>query len=313
MSRDGRMQHILEAQQFDKKLIAEVFREAERMEAVVAAGGSGDLRGKILGALFYTVSTRTRLSFEAAMLRLGGQVISTENPQVFSDTSLGGSLEDTVRMINSYADLLVLRHPEEGAAQRAAVVSAIPVINAGDGGGQHPTQALLDLYTISRAHDGVDGASVVLMGDLANSRTVRSLCYFLGKYSGIRLWLVSPPSRAIRRDIIEYLERHRVRFAEIHGPGPELTAALGQAHVVYETDLPPPGPEGTNGEPPREAFSINADVVSRMRERAIIMHPFPRDTAIARDVDGDRRAFYFRQIQNGLYVRMALLRMLLEP
>ncbi len=307
-----RMRHILEAQQFDKRSITEVFREAELMEAVVRAGGSQELRGKIMGALFYTVSTRTRLSFEAAMLRLGGQVISTEHPEIFSDTALGGSLEDTVRMINSYADVVVLRHPAEGSALRAAAVSEVPVINAGDGGGQHPTQALLDLYTISRAQDGIDGAAVVVMGDLANSRTARSLCYFLGKYSGIRLWLVAPKSRAIRRDIVEYLERHRVRFAEIHGPGPELDEALRLAHVIYQTDLPPSeAAPAASPEPPREAFAINGDVVARMRESAIIMHPFPRDAAIAREVDSDRRALYFQQIQNGLYVRMALLRMLL--
>ena len=306
-----RMRHIVEAQQFDKRLITQIFREAERMEEVVAAGGSQELRGKIMGALFYTVSTRTRLSFEAAMLRLGGQVISTEHPQNFSDAALGGSLEDTVRMINSYADVLVLRHPEEGSAQRAAAVSQIPVINAGDGGGQHPTQALLDLYTIARAHDGVDGAAVLVMGDLANSRTARSLCYFLGKYAGIRLWLVAPPARAVRRDIVDYLERHDVRVAEIHGPGAALDEAIAQAHVVYQTDLPPsPAARDATDEPPREAFAITADVVARMRERAIIMHPFPRDAAIAREVDSDRRALYFQQIKNGLYVRMALLRML---
>jgi aspartate carbamoyltransferase catalytic subunit len=307
------MRHILEAQQFNKKLITQVFREAERMEAVAGAGGNQDLRGKIMGVLFYSVSTRTRLSFEAAMLRLGGQVISTEHPQLFSGTVLGGSLEDTVRMMASYADVVVLRHSEEGSAKRAAAVSSVPLINAGDGGGQHPTQALLDLYTISRAHDGIDGVSVVLMGDLANSRTVRSLCYLLGKYSGIRLWLVSPPSCAIRPDITDYLERHKVPFSVIGGPGPELAQALAQTDVLYQTDLPPATGFTTEGEPSRDAFIINSEVVASMRERAIIMHPFPRDSGIAPEVDDDRRAFYFQQIRNGLYVRMALLRMLFAP
>lgn len=306
------MRHILEAQQFDKKLITQVFHLAERMEAVVKAGGSADLRGKIMGTLFYSISTRTRLSFEAAMLRLGGQVISTEHPQAFSDAALGGSLEDTVRMVNSFADVIVLRHPEEGSAQRAAAVSSSPIINAGDGGGQHPTQALLDLYTIYRAVDGIDGVSVVVMGDLASSRTARSLCYFLGKYTGVKLWLVSPARLAMRQDIIEYLQRHQVAFTQISEPGDELAAALRTADVVYQTDLPNDGGDGARGEPSRLDFAITKKVLGMMRKRATIMHPFPRSESIAREVDDDRRAFYFQQITNGLYVRMALLKMLLE-
>ncbi len=305
-----RLQHVLEAQQFNKKLIAEVFDTAERMEAVARAGGNDDLRGKIMGTLFYSISTRTRLSFEAAMLRLGGRVISTEHPESFSDTATGGELEDTVRMVNSYADLIVLRHPLEGSARRAAAVSSVPVINAGDGGGQHPTQALLDLYTIYRAVDGIDGVSVLVMGDLANSRTARSLCYFLGKYTGVKLWLVSPKNLAMRQDLIDYLGRHQVPFARIHGPGDELTEALRKAEVVYQTDLPRDIRSGP-GDPSRQAFCINSEMLIQMRKRAIIMHPFPRLDGIAREVDTDPRAFYFQQITNGLYVRMALLRMLL--
>ena len=305
------MKHVLEAQQFNKKLIGQVFEMAERMEQVVESGGNDLLRGKVMASVFYTISTRTRLSFEAAMLRLGGKVISTEHPEAFSDTVFASNLEDTVRMVDRYVDVIVLRHPEEGSTERAAKVSRVPVINAG-GGGQHPTQALLDLYTIYRAKDGVDGVSVLVMGNLANSRTGRSLCYLLAKYSGVKIWLVSPEELSMRQDIIDYLERHQVSFVQIHEPGEELEQALQQVEVVYQTDLPRDfdyGPTGLS----RQAFCINMDMLGLMRKHAIIMHPFPRMDGIAPEVDTDPRAHYFQQITNGLYIRMALLQMILAP
>jgi aspartate carbamoyltransferase catalytic subunit len=307
------MQHILEAQQFTKRLIGELFNEAEAMERVVAGGDGQELRGKIMASLFYAVSTRTRLSFEAAMLRLGGSVISTEQPETFSSEAIGGNLEDTVRMVGNYADVIVLRHPEEGSAHRAAAVAGVPVINAGDGGGQHPTQALLDLYTIYRAFDGIEGVSVVVMGDLANSRTVRSLCYYLARYSGVKLALVSPKALAMRQDILDYLGRHNVALAQITEPGDELVEAVRNADVVYQTDLP----RAAAGAPSQatvaehRAFRVDQRLLGLMRKRAIIMHPFPRVDGISPEVDSDRRAFYWQQMRNGLYIRMALLRMVL--
>ncbi len=306
------MEHILRAQQFDKKLIAQVFNSAEEMEKVVARGGSEELRGRIMATLFYAISTRTRLSFESAMHRLGGSVISTENPQSFSDFASSfnsvGHFEDTISMVNQYADLIVLRHPDSGLVYRASDVSSIPVINAG-GGDQHPTQALLDLYTIYRAIDGIDGVSVVMMGDLANSGASRSLCYFLAKYSGIKLWLVSPKELSLGKDLLEYLERHNVRYQEINGPGPEFDEALKVSGVIYQTDLPPDY-QTTENSPAREAFRIGPEMLRVIQERAIIMHPFPRVDSIAPEVDSDPRAHYFQQISNGLSIRMALLQML---
>ena len=305
------MRHIIEAQQFDKKTITLLFHATERMEQIAKSSDSMELHGKVMGTLFYSISTRTRLSFEAAMLRLGGNVVSTEHPQEFSDAAIGGTLEDTIRMMDSFVDVIVLRHPHEGSAARAAAVSRVPIINAGDGGGQHPTQALLDLYTIYHAMDGIDGVSVVMMGDLANSRTVRSLCYFLGKYTGVKLWLVAPPEHAMRPDIIDYLTRHGVAFTQVFGAGDQLNDALRVADVVYQTDLPPDRSALTKQHSVRMDFAITRQVLQVMRQRAIIMHPFPRTDAIAREVDDDRRAFYFQQIANGLYIRMALLRTLL--
>ena len=306
------MEHVLRAQQFDKKLIAQVFDVADEMERVVARGGSEELRGRIMASLFYAVSTRTRLSFESAMHRLGGSVISTENPMFFSDFASSfnsaGHFADTISMVNQYADLIVLRHPDSDLAYRASDVSSIPVINAG-GGDQHPTQALLDLYTIYRAIGGIDGVSVVMMGDLANSGASRSLCYFLAKYSGIKLWLVSPKELPLGKDLLEYLRRHDVKFQEIHEPGPDLDEALRLSGVIYQTDLPQDYQPTHNG-PVRGAFRIGPEMLRVIRERAIIMHPFPRVDSISPEVDSDPRAHYFQQISNGLSIRMALLQML---
>ena len=310
MTQEPQLRHILKAQQFDKKRVAAVFELADLMEGVVRHGGSDELKGRIMGTLFYSISTRTRMSFEAAMLRLGGGVVSTEHPEAFSANARGGNLEDTIHMANSYVDVIVLRHPDEGSAERAAAISRVPIINAGDGVGQHPTQALLDLYTIYRILGGIDGVSVALMGDLANSRTARSLCYFLAKYAGVKLWLISPPDFKMRDDIIDYLRRHEVAFTELHEGGDSLNGVLRKVDAVYQTDLPRPA-EVATVVATHSGYRIVGPLLDAIPRRAIIMHPFPRIDGISPEVDQDRRAFYFQQMTNGLYVRMALLKMIL--
>src|SRR5579883_3421078 len=178
-----KLHHVIEAQQFDLPTISKLFEVAAEMENLVARGGSDDFRSRLMATLFYEPSKRTRFSFEAAMHRLGGRVISTENAAEFSSVAKGETLEDTVRIMNGYADVIVLRHSEVGAARRAAEASRVPVINAGDGVGQHPTQALLDLYTIQKEIGGINGLSIAMVGDLAQGRTVRSLAYLLGKFT----------------------------------------------------------------------------------------------------------------------------------
>jgi len=176
------MKHIIESQQFDRKLLGSLFSMADRLEKKTGT----PLTGKVMAALFYEPSTRTRFSFESAMLRLGGSVITTENAKEFSSAAKGETLEDSIRVINNYVDVIVMRHYEQGASARAARVSAVPVINAGDGAGQHPTQALLDLYTIQKELGKIDGISIAFVGDLLHGRTIRSLSYLLGKYKHIR-------------------------------------------------------------------------------------------------------------------------------
>ena len=198
------MRHILESQQFDLKTLQQIFRSADSFEK----NQSRPLKGKIMATLFYEPSTRTRFSFESAMIRLGGGVITTENAAVFSSAANGETLEDTILVVSHYADVIVLRHPERGASERAAAVSRVPIINGGDGAGQHPTQALLDLYTIQRELGKIDDITIVFVGDLKNGRTVRSLVYLLAKYRNIRIVFVSPKGLKMGEEVKSYLREH---------------------------------------------------------------------------------------------------------
>ena len=299
------LRNLVESQQFTVPLLMELFDRARHMERIIARGGTLDYQGRILASLFYEPSTRTRLCFEAAMLRLGGKVLSTEHARAFSSEVEGEQVEDTIRIISSYCDLIVIRHHETGGAARAASVSPVPVINAGDGdGGQHPTQALLDLYTIYRERP-LDGLSVAFIGELDRGRTVRSLAYLLAKFERVKIFFVSPPELQMKPDILQYLERHGVRY-ELEG---DIERVLGQVDVVYQTRIRPQRAAGLIG-PLR--YAIDSSMLHKMRTDAMILHPLPRTVELDKTVDEDPRAMYFRQAANGLYVRMALLTMLLD-
>jgi aspartate carbamoyltransferase catalytic subunit len=299
------LRHIVESQQFTVPLLMELFDRTRQMERVVARGGTLDYQGRILASLFYEPSTRTRLCFEAAMLRLGGRVISTEHARAFSSEIEGEQVEDTIRIVSSYCDVIVVRHPETGGAMRAARVSPVSVINAGDGdGGQHPTQALLDLYTIYRERP-LDGLSIAFIGELDRGRTVRSLAYLLAKFERVKIFFVSPPELQMKPDILQYLERHAVRY-EV---ATEINRVLGQVDVVYQTRIHPQRGAGAVG---TLRYAIDSSVLRQMRADAMILHPLPRTVELDKTVDADPRAMYFRQAANGLYVRMALLTMLLD-
>jgi len=300
-----RLHHVVAAQDFNRGMLEELFRTAHAMEEVVARGGSKLLDGKIMASLFYEESTRTRFSFETAMLRLGGSVISTENARQFSSVSKGETLEDTIRIMNGYADVIVMRHYESGAARRAADVSRVPIVNAGDGTGQHPTQAFLDLYTIEKELGRIDGIRIAVVGDLANGRTVRSLCYLLAKYRDVRIFMVAPEVVRMREDIKEYLARNDVRFSEVD----DLREIAPDVDVLYQTRIQKErfGDRTEDYQAARGVYVVDRGLVSRMKADSIIMHPLPRVDEIDTEVDADPRAAYFRQAQNGLYIRMALL------
>src|SRR5258706_12087498 len=303
MAIGSRLRHVIESQQFSRPLLEELFSRALEMKRE-PHGVSDRLKGRLMAALFYEPSTRTRLSFEAAMLRLGGGTMGTDNAREFSSAAKGETLEDTIRIVSGYADVIVLRHHGEGAARRAAAVSLVPVINAGDGKGQHPTQALLDLYTIRDEIGHVDGIKIAMVGDLANGRTVRSLTYLLSKFRDTQVWFVAPPQVAMRDDIKAHLDEHHVPWTETR----DLAAVLPQVDVVYQTRIQKERftDEAAYNEV-KGVYRIDAEALSLMRREAIVMHPLPRVDEIAPEVDADPRAAYFRQARNGLFIRMALL------
>jgi aspartate carbamoyltransferase catalytic subunit len=307
MAVGSQLLHVIESQQFSRSLLEELLERAEEMKREPHRF-SGRLNGRVMAALFYEPSTRTRLSFEAAMLRLGGQTIGTDNAREFSSAAKGETLEDTIQIVSGYTDVIVLRHNEEGAARRAAAVSTVPVINAGDGPGQHPTQALLDLYTIRDELNRIDGIRVAMVGDLANGRTVRSLTYLLSKFKDIKIWFVAPPQVAMRDDLKAHLDEHHVPWVETE----DLDAVLPEVDVVYQTRIQkerftdPAAYQALKG-----VYRIDNRSLSLMRKYAIVMHPLPRVDEIAPEVDADPRAAYFRQARNSMHIRMALLDRLL--
>ena len=308
MAVGARLRHVVESQQFSRGLLEELFDRADTIRQDPHRA-SGRLTGRLLAALFYEPSTRTRLSFEAAILRLGGRTMGTDNAREFSSAAKGETLEDTIRIVSGYADVIVLRHYEEGAAKRAAAVSDVPIINAGDGPGQHPTQALLDLYTLRDELGRVDGLRVALVGDLANGRTVRSLTYLLSKFRDVELYFIAPPQVAMREDIKEHLDEHGVRWQETQ----DLERVLPRVDVVYMTRIQKerfPDPEAYLEV--KGVYRLDAEAMRQLPEKAIVMHPLPRVDEIAPEVDADRRAAYFRQARNGLQIRMALLDMVLS-
>ncbi len=297
------LRHVIESQQFTRSLLEDLLARAEEIKGEPHRF-SGRLNGRVMAALFYEPSTRTRLSFEAAMLRLGGQTMGTDNAREFSSAAKGETLEDTIRTVSGYADVIVLRHNEEGAAKRAAAVSTVPVINAGDGPGQHPTQALLDLYTIRDELGRIDGIKIAMVGDLANGRTVRSLTYLLSKFRQIKIWFVAPPQVAMRDDLKAHLDEHHIPWVEAE----DLDAVLPEVDVVYQTRIQKERfKEPAEYEALKGIYRIDNRALGLMRKYAIVMHPLPRVDEIAPEVDADPRAAYFRQAHNGLHIRMALL------
>lgn len=307
--REGRFygQHILSVSQFTRLDLEYIFAVAADMRTMVERVGTFDLlKGKILANLFYEPSTRTSSSFTAAMERLGGSVIPI-NEVRYSSVSKGESLPDTVRTLEAYSDVIVLRHPETGAAATAAKYCRQPIINAGDGIGEHPTQALLDLFTIREELGRVDGLTVTMLGDLKYGRTVHSLSRLLALY-GVKLNYVSPDTLRMPPALVEELRARGISQTEHTGLG----GVLPETDVLYVTRVQKERFENLDEyESVKGVYVIAPQTLSRAKERMIVMHPLPRVGEIAIEVDDDPRAAYFRQVEYGLYVRMALLAMVL--
>jgi aspartate carbamoyltransferase len=298
---------ILHVKDIKLEQISLILETAMRFEQVLASGGRlSNLAGKVLATLFYEPSTHTRLSFETAMLRLGGQVVSVPDAKESSSAVKGETLYDTGKMIDGYADIAVIRHMQEGSARELADGASVPVINGGDGSGQHPTQALLDVYTIQKEKGRLNNLTVTLAGDLKNGRTVHSLSWLLGKY-GPRFYFVSPEELRMPPEITSILKDDGIEVIET----PSLAEAAARSDVIYMTRIQKerftdPGAYDRL----KNTSVINRDFLEQAKPGITILHPLPRVDEIAREVDAYEGAGYFRQAANGGPIRMAVIALL---
>jgi aspartate carbamoyltransferase catalytic subunit len=283
-----------------------IFNNADEMSENMS-NQYGLCRGMVMASLFFEPSTRTRLSFETAMARLGGRVVGFAEPGG-SSMAKGETLEDTIRMVDAYTDIIVMRHPKEGSASSAAQVADHPVINAGDGSQHHPTQAMLDLFTIWRELGKVDGLHVAVVGDLKHGRAATSLIYGLSKFDHVRLSLVSPSSLKIRSEVADYLSEKNISMSETEN----LTDVIRDADVVYVTRIQKERfSDPAEYERVKGSYCLDLRAISGTNDQMIILHPLPRVDELATEVDSSPHAKYFEQAKNGVPVRMALLALIL--
>lgn len=295
---------VISIRDFTREEIDYILRISSEMEHLVKTG-SDMLRGRIMATLFFEPSTRTRLSFETAMYKLGGSVIGFSEPEI-SSVKKGESLADTVRVVEKYSDIIVLRHPAEGAARFAAEYAKIPVINAGSGAEEHPTQALLDLYTILKEKGCIDGLTIALMGDLRYGRTVHSLAYALSLYN-VKLFLVSPELLRMRKEVLEDIKR-RIEVYE----HTNVDEVLPEIDVLYVTRIQKERfPDLAEYAKVKGSYRIDLNTLRKAKDDLIVLHPLPRVDEISAEVDSTPFARYFQQVENGLVTRMALLSLIL--
>lgn len=295
---------IISIKDFSREEIDYILKIAQAMEPV-AVKGSDMLRGRILATLFFEPSTRTRLSFEAAMHKLGGSTIGFAEAEIAS-VKKGENLADTVRVVENYADVIALRHPLEGAARLAAEFAKVPIINGGSGAEEHPTQALLDLYTIMKEKGKIDGLKIALIGDLRYGRTVHSLAYALSLYD-IELYLVSPESLKMRREVLRTI-KEKISITE----KTSLEKIVPLVDVLYVTRIQKERfPDPVEYAKVKGSYKIDLETLSKAKEDLIILHPLPRVDEIAAEVDNTSHARYFQQVWNGIVIRMALLALIL--
>jgi aspartate carbamoyltransferase catalytic subunit len=295
---------IVSIEDFSREEINYILNISHSMEPL-AAKGSDMLKGKILANLFFEPSTRTRLSFEAAMLKLGGSTIGFAEAEIAS-VKKGENLADTIRTVENYADIIALRHPLEGAAKLAAEFSKVPILNAGSGAEEHPTQAFMDLYTVQKEKGKIDGLKIALVGDLRYGRTVHSLAYALSLYN-IELYLISPESLRMRHEVIRAI-RNKISIIE----DTNLEKIIPQIDVLYVTRIQKERfPDLAEYAKVKGIYKIDLKTLKSAKKDLIILHPLPRVDEIAAEVDSTPQARYFQQVWNGIVVRMALLALVL--
>ncbi len=303
------MPHIIKAEQFTKNDLENILSLAGVMETNCKDGKIKKvLEDKVVACIFYEPSTRTRLSFETAALKLGAKVISAENAMENSSAHKGETIEDTTKILCSYADAIVIRHPIAGTLEKAAKVSTKPLINAGDGTNQHPSQGLLDVYTIKKEKKRLMNLNIGFGGDLLNSRTLKSLVPFLRMYESNKFYFISPKELELPREYIKELQKNKVQFEELRS----LEEALPHLDVLYMTRVQRERfKDISEYEKVKDLFILKKEHLKILKPDAIIMHPLPKINEIEIEVDADPRAAYFRQAENGLYIRMALLQYVL--
>lgn len=304
---DFKDKHIVSIDQFRPEDLTILYAESAAAEIMRGEIGKTDiLHGKLLANLFYQPSTRTSRSFSSAMHRLGGEVELIDNVE-YSSVAKGESLTDTIRTMEQYTDVTVLRHPEVGAAALAASVAEHPIINAGDGIGEHPTQALLDLYTIKKSFKDIGGLAITMVGDLKNGRTVHSLAKLAAMYD-VRINYVSPPELTMP----DYIRKQLADLGIEQNEYPDIESSLADTDVLYMTRVQKEWFEDeVEYERLKHAFVLDGETMEHASDNMIVMHPLPRVGEIAKEVDADSRAKYFEQMANGMYVRMGLLALVL--
>lgn len=297
------MNKLLDCKEFTKESLMELFELASKIKAN-PENYTEELKNKVIAVMFFEPSTRTRMSFEAAIQRLGGKMIVTENGKDNSSAKKGETIEDTIRVLDKYADAIVMRHSSDTAAIDADRVSRVPIINAGSGKSEHPTQALLDVFTIMNKRGSVDGTKLAILGDLKYGRTTHSLLQLISLFDNIEVYGLSKKEFMLPQEYIDFLAYKGIKYT-ICNSFEELPRDID---VLYHTRIQSERFEGDFG---KEEFIIDKKVLDTFTDKAMVMHPLPRMNEIATDVDDDPRAMYFEQVANGMYVRMAILKSIL--
>lgn len=292
------MKHVLSCEQYTRESLEDLYdltddivKNPEEYKNI--------LSDKIIATMFFEPSTRTRLSFESAILRLGAKLISTENAASNSSSRKGESIEDTIRVVQEYADAIVMRHSDDKAAETAASVSKVPILNGGSGKGEHPTQALLDVYTIRKHKGKLDGIKVAILGDLTYGRTIHSLIKLLSLYNNIEIFGLSKKEFVLPEKYVKMLEERNVKYTVCNS----FDDIPRDVDVMYHTRIQSERFEGDFG---KEEYIINKEVLDKFSNDTLVLHPLPRLEEISTDIDDDPRALYFEQASNGVPIRMSL-------
>lgn len=293
------MKNVISCDQFTKESLKELFDLADVVRANPEKYMNA-LNGKVVTTLFFEPSTRTRLSFETAVVRLGGRLVSTENGKTNSSSTKGETLEDTIKVVTGYTDAIIMRHSFNDAAERAAKVATVPVINAGSGKGEHPTQSLLDAYTIRREKGRLDNLKIALLGDLINGRTIHSLIKLFSQYENIEFYALSKENLCLPEKYVKIIENSGNKYFKCYS----FSELPKDVDIMYHTRIQA---ERCDEDLGKEEFVINKEILNQFSENTLVLHPLPRVDEISTDIDDDKRAKYFEQAHNGMWVRMALL------